>query len=177
LQYWACDPGAPTVENNVEIRLNTYRNNGKIEKANNRKGLVKLVKVIMGLKGSGKTAQLTEMVRKAVDDEHGDVVCIEKGSRLRYDIPYQVRLIDASQYEFDGYDFLKGFISGLHSANYDITHIFIDSVLRIIGAHVDSKAEDFFDWCSGFSDREGVKFTLTVSEDIALATDRIKKYF
>lgn len=131
----------------------------------------------MGLKGSGKTKQLIELVNKAVEEENGDVVCIEKGSKLKYDIPYRVRLIEASQYGFDGYDFLKGFISGLHSANYDITHIFIDSALRIIGAGVDEKAEDFFDWCESFSSRENVKFTITVSADIALATDRIKKYF
>ena len=80
-------------------------------------------------------------------------------------------------YEFNGYHFLKGFISGLHSANYDITHIFIDSALRIIGMDVDSKAEDFFDWCESFSIRENVKFTITISADISLATDRIKKYF
>jgi len=113
----------------------------------------------------------------AIEEEHGDVVFIEKEARLTYDIPHKVRLIDASQYEFKGYGFLKGFISGLHSANYDITHIFIDSVLRIIGADVDGDAEDFFDWCEGFSSRENVKFTFTISADIALATDRIKKYF
>jgi len=139
--------------------------------------MIKLVKLIMGLKGSGKTKQLIELVNKAVGEENGDVVCIEKGAKLTYDIPYKVRLIEASQYEFDGYDFLKGFISGLHSANYDITHIFIDSVLRIINMEVDGKAEDFFDWCEGFSIRENVKFTITISADITLATDRIKKYF
>ena len=131
----------------------------------------------MGLKGSGKTAQLTELVRKALEDEYGDIVFVEKGARLTYDIPHKVRLIDASQYGFNGYDFLKGFISGLHSANYDITHIFIDSVLRIIGVDFDDKAEDFFDWCASFSDRENVKFTFTVSADVALATDRARKYF
>ena len=136
-----------------------------------------MVKIIMGLKGSGKTKLLIDLVNKAVDEEHGDVVCIEKGSKLTYDIPHKVRLVEASLYEFEGYDFLKGFISGLHSANYDITHIFIDSVLRIIDMEVDSKAEDFFDWCESFSEQENVKFTITVSADIALATDRIKKYF
>lgn len=136
-----------------------------------------MVKLIMGLKGSGKTKQLIELVNKAVEEENGDVVCIEKGAKLTYDIPYKVRLIEASQYGFDGYDFLKGFISGLHSANYDITHIFIDSALRIIGAEVDNRAEDFFDWCESFSGRENVKFTITISADISLATDRIKKYF
>ena len=131
----------------------------------------------MGIKGSGKTKQLIELVKKAVEDENGDVVCIEKGAKLRYDIPYQVRLIEASQYGFDGYDFLKGFISGLHSANYDITHIFIDSVLRIIGVDLDDRLEEFLDWCESFCACENVKFTITISAEIALATDRIKKYF
>ena len=136
-----------------------------------------MVKLIMGVKGSGKTKQLIELVSKAVEEEHGDVVCIEREAKLTYDIPHKVRLIDASQYDFNGYDFLKGFVSGLHSANYDITHIFIDSALRIIGSDVDGRAEDFLDWCEAFGSRENVKFTITISADIALATDKMKKYF
>jgi len=136
-----------------------------------------MVKVIMGLKGSGKTKQLIELVNKAVNEEHGDVVCVEKGAKLTYDIPYQARLIEAAPYGFDGYDFLKGFISGLHSANYDISHIFFDSVLRIIGVEVDDRTDSFLEWCEKFSERENVKFTFTISADIALATDRIRKYF
>jgi hypothetical protein len=131
----------------------------------------------MGSKGSGKTKQLIELVKTAVDTEHGDIVCIERAPKLTYDIPHKVRLIDASQYGFDGYVFLKGFISGLHSANYDITHIFIDSVLAIINKDVDEDAEDFFDWCEEFSKKEHVKFTITISVDITKATERIKKYF
>ena len=136
-----------------------------------------MVKLIMGLKGSGKTKQLIELVNRAVEEEHGDVVCIEKGTKLMYDIPHKVRLVEASSYEFNGYDFLRGFISGLHSANYDITHIFIDSALRIIGRDVDECLEDFLGWCESFYERESVKFTITISADVALATDGIKKYF
>ena len=135
-----------------------------------------MVKILMGLKGSGKTARLIELVCGAIEDESGDIVCIEKGTRLTYSISHKVRLIDTTLYEFNGYEFLKGFISGLHSANYDITHIFIDSVLRIIGAGIDSDAEDFFDWCEAFSVKENVKFTFSVSADLSLATERIKKY-
>ena len=131
----------------------------------------------MGLKGAGKTKQLIELVHKAVEEERGDVVCIEKAAKLMYDIPHKVRLIEASQYEFVGYEFLKGFISGLHSANYDITHIFIDSVLRILGVGVDEHAEEFFEWCEAFGKREHVKFTITISADISLASDKMKSYF
>ena len=52
-----------------------------------------MVSILMGLKGSGKTKRLVEMVREAVKEETGDVVCIEKERKLTYDIPYQARLI------------------------------------------------------------------------------------
>ena len=37
-----------------------------------------MVKVIMGVKGSGKTKLLIDLVQKALDEEKGDVVVIEK---------------------------------------------------------------------------------------------------
>jgi len=136
-----------------------------------------MVRLIMGLKGSGKTKKLIELVHDAVDSEHGDIVFLERTAKLTYDIPHKVRLIDASQYDFNGFNFLKGYISGLYSANYDITHIFIDNVLRIIDKDVDENAEEFFEWCESFGTKEHVKFTITISVDINKATERIKKYF
>jgi len=136
-----------------------------------------MVRLIMGLKGSGKTKKLLELVNEAVDCEHGDIVFIERTAKLTYDIPHKVKLIDASQYDFNGYDFLKGYISGLYSANYDITHIFIDSVLQIIGKDIDKEAEDFFEWCEVFGLKEHIKFTMTIGVDINRATERISKYF
>jgi hypothetical protein len=141
------------------------------------RGVVIMVKIIMGLKGSGKTKQFIDLVNRALTEERGDVVCIEKGNRLTYDLPHAVRLIESSAFGFDSYDFLKGFISGLHSGNYDITHIFIDSVLRIIGESVDERTEEFLDWCESFGTSNNVKFTITITADIALATKGIEKYF
>ena len=136
-----------------------------------------MVRLIMGLKGSGKTKLLLEQVHDAVDSEQGDIVFLERTSKLTYDIPHKVRLIDASQFDFNGFDFLKGYISGLYSANYDITHIFIDNVLQIIKRDVDEEAEDFFEWCEKFGLKEQIRFTITISVDINKATDRIRKYF
>jgi len=136
-----------------------------------------MVRLIMGLKGSGKTKKLIELLHDAVESEHGDIVFIESTAKLTYDIPHKVRLIDASQYDFNGFDFLKGYISGLYSGNYDITHIFIDNILQIIGKDIDKEAEDFFEWCEDFGIKEYVKFTVTISVDINKATERISKYF
>ena len=136
-----------------------------------------MVKVIMGHKGAGKTKNLIDLVVKAADEENGDIVCIEGSNELTYDIPYKVRLIDASQYTFGSFDFLVGFISGMHSGNYDITHIFIDGLHNVLDAKNEATTEKFLDWCEMFSEKEAVKFTITISADNELATPGIKKYF
>ena len=137
-----------------------------------------MIRVIMGKKGSGKTKQMIDMINNAVQTEHGNVVCIERGSKLTYDIHYQIRLVEASSYDIDSYATLKGFVSGLYAGNYDITHIFIDSLCKIIPSQPDSsEVEEFLAWLDRFSEANGVKFTITISADVALATEAIKSYF
>lgn len=135
-----------------------------------------MVKVIMGAKGAGKTKSIIDLVKKAAEEEQGDVVCIEKNSTLTYDIPYKVRLIQASSYGFGTYQFLKGFISGLHAGNYDITHVFIDGLFKILDETPDGRVEEFLDWCEAFSEKENVKFTISISSDADGAAEGIRKY-
>ena len=75
-----------------------------------------MVNIIMGLKGSGKTKKLVNLVREAVNEGTGDVVVIEKERKLTFDIPYQARLIDAGDYDIGSYEFLKGLICGVSTA-------------------------------------------------------------
>ena len=135
-----------------------------------------MVKLIIGLKGSGKTKQLIELVKKSVEEEHGDVVCIEKGPELTYDIPHKARLIFASQYNFGSYEFLKGFISGLNASNYDVSHVFIDSLHKIVDDHAEPALETFLSWLERFSERENIKFTITLSVDPGNVGDGLRKY-
>ena len=136
-----------------------------------------MIRVIMGKKGSGKTKQMIDMINNAVQTEHGNVVCIERGSKLTYDIHYQIRLVESSQYDIANYTALKGFISGLYAGNYDITHIFIDSLTKIAGGECDNETEKFLDWLNAFGEKHGIKFTITISDDASQAPEGIKKYF
>ena len=137
-----------------------------------------MIRVIMGKKGSGKTKQMIDMINQAVQSEHGNVVCIERGPKLTYDINYKIRLVEASHYDMKGYEFLKGFISGLYAGNYDITHVFIDSLTKIVSSDAsDHAVEEFLDWLNSFSEKNNIKFTVTISADASLATEGVKKYF
>ena len=135
-----------------------------------------MVKVIMGLKGSGKTKKLIDTMNTAIRDETGNMICIERGTKLTFDLDYRVRLIESSEYDLDSYEFLKGFISGLYAGNYDISHIFIDSLYKIVGSDDTAEVEAFLQWVEDFSKTNGVKFTITISADVESATEGIKKY-
>ena len=136
-----------------------------------------MVKLIMGLSGSGKTKTLIDLVRKAIDTEHGDVVCIEKSRHLTYDIPYQARLIRTDDYAVKGNTMLYGFLSGLHAGNYDITHFFIDDLNKILDDRSDEALVKFLDSLAVFGERENVDFTITINADPAKASETLKKYF
>ena len=134
-----------------------------------------MIQVIMGLKGSGKTKKLIDAIHDAVAEAHGDVVCIEYGRKLTYDVTYKVRLVDSQEYGISSADMLKGFLSGLHAGNFDITHVFIDNLYKTIG---DDKAagEAFIVWCAKFAADNNMEITITLSEDPESASDVLKQY-
>lgn len=90
-----------------------------------------MVKLIIGVKGTGKTKTLIEMVHTALDHSKGKVVCIEKSNKLRYDINYRCRLVEADEYMVDDAQSLYGFVAGMVASDHDITDLFIDSALKI----------------------------------------------
>jgi len=135
-----------------------------------------MVKIIMGLKGSGKTKRLVDMVREAVNVGSGDVVVIEKERKLTYDIPYQARLIDAGDYDIGSYEFLKGLICGVHAGNYDITHFFIDNFYKLVNDKSVEALVVFVDWLAKFAENEKIEFVISISADAATVPESVKQY-
>ncbi len=134
-----------------------------------------MIQVIMGLKGSGKTKKLIDAINQAVESANGDVVCIEYGKKLTYDISYRVRLVDSKEYGINNLDMLKGFLSGLHAGNFDITNVYIDNLYKTIGTDR-AAGEAFILWCAEFAQANNMNITVTVSDDPAEASEAVKQY-
>ena len=134
-----------------------------------------MIHVIMGLKGSGKTKKLLDSIHEAVANATGDVVCIEYGKKLTYDVNYRVRLVDSKEYGISNPCMLKGFLSGLHAGNFDITHVYIDNLYKTIGTDR-AVGEDFILWCADFAKANNMEITLSVSDDPEQASEAIKKF-
>ena len=134
-----------------------------------------MIHVIMGLKGSGKTKKMIDSIHEAVANAHGDVVCIEYGKKLTYDVNYRVRLVDSKEYGINNLDMLKGFLSGLHAGNFDITHVYIDNLYKTIGSDR-ATGEAFIAWCAEFAQVNNMEITMTISDDPAQASEAVKQY-
>lgn len=121
-----------------------------------------MITLIVGKKGSGKTKKLIESANEPVEKSNGNVVVIEKGLKLTYDLSHQVRLIDSDAYGIQGADALLGFISGICAGNYDVTDIFVDSTLKIIGHDMKALVQ-FTEKMNALSTQADTKISLLVS--------------
>ena len=134
-----------------------------------------MLKLIIGVKGTGKTKTLINMVNTAVESSTGDVVCIEKGVKLRYDVKYQARLINTEEFFIDDAQSLYGFVAGIFASNHDVTDLFIDSAYKICKNN-EAEFDVFVEEVNKLSEKVGVNVVMTSSIPAEEATEAVKKY-
>ena len=134
-----------------------------------------MVRVIIGEKGSGKTNALLNSVQEAVERDHGSVVFINNNKRHVLDLNYKVRMIDTSEFGISDFQELYGLVSGVISQNYDITHIFVDSITKIASGNTDD-IDKFLDKVAVIADKFNIEILMTISMSEKDASCGIKKY-
>jgi hypothetical protein len=140
------------------------------------KGEMLMVKVIVGGKGSGKTARLVDDLNAQAYSDAANVVCIEYGHRLDRMVKYKIRLVDILEYPVKGYRELLSFIAGISAKDYDLTHVYVDSIFKVTG---DSNLEDleaFLHDLEAFADKNQLNVTIILSADPATLTEGIRQY-
>lgn len=134
-----------------------------------------MLKLMIGVKGTGKTKALIEKVNTASAESHGDVVCIEKGTQLRFDVKSKVRLIDTEEYLVHDAEALYGFIAGILASNYDVTDLFVDNTLKICNGNVPA-LEILLNDVAALLAKHDVNVFMTASIPVEEATETIQKY-
>ena len=136
-----------------------------------------MIKLIAGLKGSGKTKTLIQMTNDAGTNSNGSVVCIEKGDKLIHEIKYTVRLIDVEHYDITSAQSLYGFVCGILASDRDISDIFIDSALKICGNDIEM-FEKFVEAIHTYISENGnnINVVMTASIDKTNLTPALIKY-
>ncbi|MCI8441302.1 MAG: hypothetical protein HFG27_02035 [Provencibacterium sp.] len=134
-----------------------------------------MIKLIVGHKGSGKTKKLVDMVNSAVKNSNGNVVCVEKGMKLTYDIDHQARLIESDAYSISGFDAFYGFLTGILAGNYDITEMFIDGTFKIGGRDYEAFG-NLVKKLDTLTQNGGANITFTVSCEVEELPEDIRSY-
>ncbi len=134
-----------------------------------------MLKLIVGLKGSGKTKTIVAMANSRLDETNGDVVFVEKGTKLIHEVKYKARLLDTDEYLVGNADQLYGFVAGNFGGNHDVTDIFVDSALKICGNNVE-EFSSFLDKVIAFSESHPVNFVITSSIALADLPEKYKGY-
>ena len=134
-----------------------------------------MIKLLVGVKGTGKTKTLISAVNTALAESKGYVVCIEKGANLRHEISYKVRLVNTDDYLIDDASALGGLVAGILAGNSDVTDLFIDGTLKICGGDLTALDKFLSDPEKVIRDTD-VNITITVSVAPECATETMKKY-
>lgn len=134
-----------------------------------------MIKLVVGKKGSGKTKTMLDAIAKAVETESGNVIFVCNSDRHMLEVTHAARLVDVSSADTETFRLFKTFILGMLSQNYDISHIFIDSLFKIVPDDKDGLS-DFVEALGKISEESNVKFTICISADITELPDSIHKY-
>lgn len=134
-----------------------------------------MINILIGPKGTGKTKVFIDMVNQAKETEKGNVVCITKGDRHTFDISSSIRLVNTDDFEINNIGEFYGLICGMISQNYDITHIFVDSITKITKVTV-AEIDTVIPALEKLSEKFSVDFTIAISAQKEEAGENIGKY-
>lgn len=134
-----------------------------------------MIEAIVGLKGSGKSSILVDEITDISNTKDTNVVCIEYGKRFNQNIPYQVRLIDITEYPVRDYRELITFIAGVSAKDHDITHFYIDSLYKIANSTKIDELEKFFDDLDELTKNMAATFIITISDDPDKMPENVKQ--
>lgn len=135
-----------------------------------------MIQIIHGKKGSGKTKKILDLAVQTVKNATSDIVFVDDDTRYMFDLPHEIRFVNAGEYGVNSPDMCLGFLSGMLTQNFDISVIFVDAFMKLVKAPAES-LEPFFTRLEAISKAHHVDFVISASVDDAVAPDFLKKYF
>lgn len=96
-----------------------------------------MVKFILGAKGAGKTKWLIDNANKDMKEGNGNIAFVDVDDNHIFSLNYNVRLINANEYNIDNLDSFYGFLCGLLGMDYDLEKIYVDGIYKVINLGIE----------------------------------------
>ncbi|MDO4753990.1 MAG: hypothetical protein Q4A41_03205 [Bacillota bacterium] len=121
-----------------------------------------MVKLIAGLKGTGKSKQVVKTANEHVLNAKGNIIYIDDDNRPMHELDHKIRFIDVSELPICIATEFYGFISGIIASNYDIEHIYIDGVFNKVEI-TEANLAILFERIEELSNKYRIDFTITLN--------------
>lgn len=91
-----------------------------------------MVKFILGRKGAGKTKWLIDNANKDMIEGNGNIAFIDVDDDHIFSLNYNVRLINAMEFDVSNIESFYGFLCGLLAMDYDLEKIYVDGIYKVM---------------------------------------------
>jgi hypothetical protein len=91
-----------------------------------------MVKFILGAKGSGKTKWLIDNANKDMLEGNGNIAFVDVDDNHIFSLNYNVRLINAMEFNVLNVQSFYGFLCGIMAMDYDLEKIYVDGIYKVM---------------------------------------------
>lgn len=136
-----------------------------------------MIQILAGAKGEGKTKRLLDLANEAGKTSDGHIVFIDDDKRHMYDLHYNIRFVETSDFPMEDQAVLFGFICGILSQDGDIEKIYIDGLNNIVKGLGNEDYIEFIKSLEKLSEIENVDFVMIISGEKSKLPEDLAKYY
>lgn len=134
-----------------------------------------MVKFILGAKGTGKTKWLIDNANKDMKEGNGNIIFIDVDDNHIFSLDYNVRLINAMEFNILDIGSFYGFLCGIISMDYDIEKIYVDGIYKIMTLKI-SDLEKIIDILSIINEKYNTDFYINVDYVLSEIPKHLKEF-
>lgn len=109
----------------------------KVTSIENRERMITMIHYILGAKGAGKTKWLIDHANEDHEGGNGNIAFVEVDDDHIFSLDYNVRLINATEYDLTTLDEFYGFLCGMFAMDYDLQKVYVDGMYKVVDLSID----------------------------------------
>ncbi len=134
-----------------------------------------MVKFILGAKGSGKTKWLIDNANKDMLEGNGNIAFVDVDDNHIFSLNYNVRLINAMEFNVLNVQSFYGFLCGIMAMDYDLEKIYVDGIYKVM--HLELKDIVYLiDSLNKIATKYEVEFYINIDYTMDTIPDNLKQY-
>lgn len=134
-----------------------------------------MVKFILGEKGSGKTKWLIDNANKDIAEGNGNIAFVDVDDNHIFSLNYNVRLINAMEFNVLNVRSFYGFLCGIMSMDYDLEKIYVDSIYKIMTVDFNDMVY-LVDSLKRISEKYKVEFFINIDYTMEEVPENLRPY-